>query len=218
MRYINRNCQNLSIDCSLTVSRNANISPFDYVYKYFYKDKTREEQIVVERFLLKEKQKRQKLYEEAKKIQNEMVNELKNTSLSNGEKLTDYITVEHWWRAVEIPVMPSFIFNYTSPAGRSHNQAVIPVSGELWNFIQEKERNRTSAQAQRNLMTKKLRDEILQRDNFTCKQCGNSIYREPNLLLEVDHIIPVSRGGKTVKENLQTLCWKCNRSKGDRMN
>ena len=57
---------------------------------------------------------------------------------------------------------------------------------------------------------------IKNRDNFTCCSCGNSIYDEPNLLLEIDHIIPVSKGGYTTEENLQTLCWKCNRSKGNK--
>lgn len=43
---------------------------------------------------------------------------------------------------------------------------------------------------------KKLRPMILARDNYTCQKCGNSIAKEPNLLLEVDHIIPVSKWGK----------------------
>lgn len=38
-----------------------------------------------------------------------------------------------------------------------------------------------------------------------------------NLLLEIDHIIPVSKGGRTEEENLKTLCWKCNRSKSNKI-
>lgn len=63
-------------------------------------------------------------------------------------------------------------------------------------------------------MTSKLRQRIKERDGFTCKQCGASIQQEPNLLLEIDHIIPVSKGGLTTEDNLQTLCWRCNRKKG----
>ncbi len=45
----------------------------------------------------------------------------------------------------------------------------------------------------------------------------NSTKAEPNLLLEVDHIVPISKGGLTIEDNLQTLCWKCNRSKGAKL-
>ena len=44
----------------------------------------------------------------------------------------------------------------------------------------------------------------------------NMAIEEPNLLLEVDHIVPVSKGGKTEADNLQTLCWRCNRSKSNK--
>ncbi|MEJ6467235.1 HNH endonuclease signature motif containing protein [Fusobacterium ulcerans] len=57
-------------------------------------------------------------------------------------------------------------------------------------------------------------EKIKKRDNYTCKKCGLSIYKEENLLLEIDHIIPLAKGGITSEKNLQTLCWKCNRSKG----
>lgn len=58
------------------------------------------------------------------------------------------------------------------------------------------------------------------RDNFTCQVCGLHPIREdkpwlPNISqLECDHIIPIAKGGKTEMDNLQTLCWKCNRRKG----
>lgn len=67
-------------------------------------------------------------------------------------------------------------------------------------------------------MTPKLRDEIKERDNYTCQNelCGVSIYDEPTLLLEIDHKIPLSKGGLTTRDNLQTLCWCCNRLKGSK--
>lgn len=63
-------------------------------------------------------------------------------------------------------------------------------------------------------MTARLRGHIKHRDNYTCLKCGVSVAAEPHLLLEVDHIMPVSKGGLSVPENLQTLCWRCNRRKG----
>jgi len=66
-------------------------------------------------------------------------------------------------------------------------------------------------------MTAKLRDYIKTRDAHTCKHCSVSIHAEPHLLLEVDHIIPVSKGGLSAEENLQTLCWRCNRTKSNKL-
>lgn len=66
-------------------------------------------------------------------------------------------------------------------------------------------------------MTTKLRKTIKRRDRYTCKLCGISTKKEPNLLLEIDHIIPLAKGGITTEENLQTLCWKCNRKKGSKL-
>ncbi|MBN8649962.1 MAG: HNH endonuclease [Cytophagales bacterium] len=63
-------------------------------------------------------------------------------------------------------------------------------------------------------MTSTLREKIKSRDNFCCKKCSLSIREEKNLLLEIDHIIPLSKGGITSEDNLQTLCWRCNRTKG----
>ena len=65
---------------------------------------------------------------------------------------------------------------------------------------------------QRKLMTPALRKEIMERDNYTCQICGK---RMPDGVgLHIDHIVPISKGGKTVPSNLQVLCSKCNLSKG----
>lgn len=61
----------------------------------------------------------------------------------------------------------------------------------------------------------KTRFKVLMRDNFTCCACGDSPELTSGLKLEVDHIVPWSKGGETVMDNLQTLCMQCNRGKGD---
>lgn len=58
-----------------------------------------------------------------------------------------------------------------------------------------------------------LRLAILNRDKTTCQVCGRGM---GEVSLEIDHIIPCSKGGKTTPFNLQTLCKKCNISKKNR--
>lgn len=61
----------------------------------------------------------------------------------------------------------------------------------------------------------RLRFRVFMRDNFTCMACGRSPQKDPAVRLEPDHIIPYSKGGETVFENLRTLCSECNRGKSD---
>lgn len=65
---------------------------------------------------------------------------------------------------------------------------------------------------QRSLMTPQLRQKIKLRDNYTCQCCGK--YMPDEIGLQIDHIVPISCGGKTVESNLQVLCSKCNLQKG----
>jgi len=58
-----------------------------------------------------------------------------------------------------------------------------------------------------------LRYQVLMDSAGRCALCGAT---KKESILDVDHIIPRSRGGKTVRENLQVLCAKCNRSKGNK--
>jgi 5-methylcytosine-specific restriction endonuclease McrA len=61
----------------------------------------------------------------------------------------------------------------------------------------------------------KLRHEILMRDNCTCQHCGASPRKDPSVVIEVDHIMPVSKGGTNDKSNLQVLCDVCNSGKSN---
>ena len=72
--------------------------------------------------------------------------------------------------------------------------------------------SKRAARQERAKVTPKLRYEVFKRDGFRCKFCGASSKDGANL--HVDHIIPVSRGGKTELANLQTLCETCNLGKG----
>lgn len=57
-----------------------------------------------------------------------------------------------------------------------------------------------------------LRYQVLMAGKGRCALCGATKEERP---LDVDHILPRSRGGRTVFENLQVLCSKCNRTKGN---
>lgn len=61
----------------------------------------------------------------------------------------------------------------------------------------------------------RLRFLVMRRDNFKCKITGNSPATDPNIILEVDHIIPWDKGGETVLENLQTLAKEINIGKSN---
>lgn len=69
----------------------------------------------------------------------------------------------------------------------------------------------TSDLRRKHVISNKLRKQVYERDAYRCKYC------ETWLDLSVDHIIPITRGGETTLDNLQTLCMRCNITKGNRM-
>lgn len=76
---------------------------------------------------------------------------------------------------------------------------------EIWNSICRVERAKVS---------NKMRFSIYKRDGYRCKYCGKT---DRYTSLEIDHIIPIAKGGKSKYDNLQTLCRSCNKNKGDKI-
>jgi hypothetical protein len=56
-----------------------------------------------------------------------------------------------------------------------------------------------------------MRAAVLVRDGGRCRRCRSAIN------LEMDHIVPISKGGKTEESNLQTLCRRCNSAKSRKL-
>ena len=61
-------------------------------------------------------------------------------------------------------------------------------------------------------LPKGIRHEVFKRDSYKCSECGKSKNDGP---LEIDHILPISKGGTDELSNLRTLCKICNREKSD---
>jgi len=61
-----------------------------------------------------------------------------------------------------------------------------------------------------------LRYDVLRRDHFKCVICGDSPATNHSCRLHVDHINAFSRGGLTTRDNLRTLCSRCNQGKSDK--
>lgn len=54
----------------------------------------------------------------------------------------------------------------------------------------------------------KVREAVHKRYNGKCVRCGSTEH------LTIDHIIPISKGGNMIKDNLQLMCYNCNQEKG----
>ena len=55
---------------------------------------------------------------------------------------------------------------------------------------------------------------VFLRDRFCCQYCGEP---NPSHDLTFDHVVPRSRGGKTIWTNVVTACGTCNLRKGSRL-
>lgn len=207
-------------NCSRTVCNNAQKKPFEYICKYFGIKATEETlssfENILNNFEAAEEGKKHLQAEKGEiidSIETQIPFLIKKFGKNKLEQKLGFEQVD-----MSTAYFPKYIFKYVSSGGNASTQCDVVMDIDNLNrfvlFLSEKIKFRKSAAGQRALMTSKLRQRIKKRDGFTCKQCGASIQQEPNLLLEIDHIIPVSKGGLTTEDNLQTLCWRCNRKKG----
>ncbi|HMD98534.1 MAG TPA: HNH endonuclease [Terriglobia bacterium] len=77
------------------------------------------------------------------------------------------------------------------------------------------ERNKPVRRRLYDAVPRRVRLAVLKRDGYRCVKCGANPKDDTSVRLEVDHIIPGSRGGPATMENLQTLCLSCNQGKKD---
>lgn len=110
------------------------------------------------------------------------------------------------------------VVSYITPQGRKvyHNQKVFDYKyiNKIYNEVLSGIKDKETAQYQRKRMTDSLRYDVMKRDHFRCTLCGRAA--NDNVKLHVDHIKPVSKGGKTEINNLRTLCSECNMGKRDK--
>ncbi len=113
--------------------------------------------------------------------------------------------------------------SYTSPQGRNSYSKhydydydqIASSYKEVWRLISVRQSRAYQVQVERAKLSDSLRYDVLRRDGFKCQICGATA--QEGAKLHVDHIIPVSKGGKTELSNLRTLCDRCNLGKSDKI-
>lgn len=131
-------------------------------------------------------------------------------------KMVEFLEFERLRLNPPIEITVKISVSYTSPKGKnSYYKSCKINSNDIIYYCDECQKARQykqSAKYQRSLMTDKLRYQVLNRDGYRCVICGACA--KDGAKLHVDHIKPVSKGGKTELSNLRTLCDRCNLGKG----
>lgn len=210
-------------EVSATVFASAENNPLDYIVKNFYPNKSAyPDQIQKLYHLVEELQtlrEAKQIIENYKTDYQQYLGDVPAYVMKNDE--AGFYSRLGFANIDESVLTVEYKFAYTSGGGMAQRSFTVPMTeetiAELIKTLESKLTASAFVKEQRTMMTKKLREAIKTRDDFTCCNCGNSTHKEPNLLLEIDHIIPVSKGGRTEETNLQTLCWKCNRTKSNKI-
>jgi hypothetical protein len=111
-----------------------------------------------------------------------------------------------WNRALQ-----AFVDRVNADIGRSQDPRPAEIQAEVV------EPRSTVSPADRRKVPLGLRWAVIVRDRCRCVLCGRSPATHLGVSLDADHIVPFSKGGKTIIENLRTLCEECNLGKGSEL-
>ena len=209
--------------CSLSVCKNAQTQPFKYLCKYFAipadENTLNKFEAMLNNFSAAEEGKQILLKEREEIISNNKNHipfTIRKYRLNKFFEKLGYFPID-----ISNSHFPKYSFKYVSAGGNSGMTCDIILDLDnlerFVSYLYTQVQLTKTMKYQRALMTDKLRTEIKERDNYTCQKCGISLEKEPHLLLEIDHIIPISKNGTTTLDNLQTLCWRCNRQKSNKI-
>ena len=161
-------------------------------------------------------------YEELKKYIN--IEEAKKLKIKQDKYMDSQLKLYNEYKQKpDIDFKVVIYINYRSPKGKVQDKVYkkynkeqfLKILNEYEKIKNEKKLLEISSRIERAKMSESLRHDVLKRDNSTCQLCGMSA--KDGAKLQVDHIIPVSKGGKTEMSNLQTLCSRCNIGKSNKL-
>ena len=191
-------------NCSRQVCANARNQPFKYICKYFKiscnEDSLAFHEDLVNRFSAIEQGKKSYIAEREALIKSVHTEVPTLIMLFSMNRLYRELGIRPF--DIEDKYYPSYRFLYVSSGGNSSLECTVdfdvPTLEKFVHYIASVIEKKNSMVCQRQLMTNNLREQIKRRDGYKCVCCGASLEDEPHLLLEIDRIIPVFKGGQNV--------------------
>lgn len=103
-----------------------------------------------------------------------------------------------------------------STGARRPNAVALMTSEQFIQMMEERWAALAGRRArERGAVASGLRFDVFARDGFRCRYCGVSV--DDGAALHADHVIPRSKGGPTLIDNLVTACVDCNLGKSDKL-
>ena len=130
----------------------------------------------------------------------------------NGLKLTPVVDCQY--RVIMLHVLPNGSVGSKKEKIFSFSELVSCYERVCPSFV-DREMYEELVAVERGKVDDSLRYNIMNRDNFTCVLCGRT--QKDGVKLQIDHIIPISKGGKSTPNNLRTLCEQCNMGKSNKI-